>query len=86
VTAHHVLASRRVVKKTKISCSIIVLIKTTGPDGLECPKAFDDVAPRVKLHIVARLEDAMWFVELHGGIFFNTLLELAFNKRSVSVI
>jgi hypothetical protein len=36
--------------------------------------------PRVKLHIVARLEDTMWFVQLHGGIFFNTLLELAFNK------
>jgi hypothetical protein len=66
--------------KTKILCSIIVLIKITGPDGLERPKAFDYIAPRVKLHIVAGLEDAMWFVELHNGIFFYTLLELAFNK------
>lgn len=66
-------------KNNKI-CSIIILIKITGPDELERPKAFDNVAPRVKPRVVVRLEDTLWFIKLHGGILFYPVLELAVDK------
>ena len=54
--------------------------KIARPDGLEHPKAFDDVTPRVRLRIVPRFEETIGLVDFYCRFPLDPALELSFDK------